>query len=176
MIKAALKKDTVSGALRELIKAGTDLKPLMATLGQTGVQRMKMGFKAGRSPEGSAWKALKVRNGQPLRDTGRLMNSISSFPTNDQVEIGTNVFYGAVHQFGATINPSDTPHGTIAGVSSKGAGFLAFKVPGGWAYTRKSIEIPARPFVPESKIPKAWQDAFLRNTKAHIKAHLSKAK
>lgn len=38
---------------------------------------------------------------QPLRDTGRLANSITSRATNDYAEVGTNVVYAKTHQFGA---------------------------------------------------------------------------
>lgn len=178
MIKAALKKDSVSGVISELIKAGEDLKPLMITLGQTGVSRMKMGFSQGRSPEGAAWKPLKFRKGQPLRDTGRLMNSIThQLEGSDKVAIGTNVFYGIVHQFGATVHPSTEKHATIAGVTSKGAGFLAFpNGSGGYVFTKKAVKIPARPFVPESKMPPQWAKAFKANTLAHVQAAIEKGK
>jgi len=168
MISIKVKKNTVTGTLNALVKAGEDLTPLMKILGQTGVSRIKMGFKRGVSPNGSGWAPLKARSGQPLRDTGRLMNSTAYKASKDKVFIGTNVFYAATHQFGATIKPSTEVHTTIAGVSSSGAGFLAFKGSKGWVYTKKEITIPARPFLPVDNMPVLWTKAFMRNTTAYI--------
>jgi len=64
---------------------------------------VKRNFSSGGRP---AWKPLKVRKGEPLRDTGRLMASIgnvldvSRSGTRQIMEIGTNVVYANVHQFG----------------------------------------------------------------------------
>lgn len=176
MIDIKIKKNTVTGTLNQMQKAGEDLTPMMKVLGQTGVSKIKLGFRAGQAPGGGSWESLKARAGSPLRDTGRLMNSMTSRPTKDQVFIGTNLFYAATHQFGATINPSTKKHVSISGVMTKGAGFLAFKVPGGYAYTRKPIKIPARPFLPEQALPKDWSDAFVRNIQTYIKKAATPAK
>lgn len=48
-----------------------------------------------------AWPALKHRKGKPLQDTRRLYNSITERSSNTSAELGTNVKYAALHQFGA---------------------------------------------------------------------------
>ncbi len=59
----------------------------------------------------------KLRKGKVLINTGRLMKSIKSKAFSDRVEVGTNVIYSAIHQFG------------------------------GKAGRRGQITIPARPFL-----------------------------
>lgn len=59
-----------------------------------------MGFKNSSAPDGSPWKPIHHRKGQPLIDTARLKNSINYKATGTQVEIGTNVKYARVQQEG----------------------------------------------------------------------------
>ncbi len=44
--------------------------------------------------------AAEERDGQTLQDTGRLMGSVSTDHDDRQAVVGTNVVYGAIHQFG----------------------------------------------------------------------------
>ena len=46
------------------------------------------------------WKSLKFRKGKILQDTGRLRMSISFRTVGNTGNIGTNIIYGATHQFG----------------------------------------------------------------------------
>lgn len=71
----------------------------MADIGAIGRESVRLNFHEGGRP--ASWKALKVRQGQPLRDKNRLMNSITSTVGTNSVNIGTNVEYAAVHHFGA---------------------------------------------------------------------------
>ncbi len=59
------------------------------------------------------WKPVKNRDGQPLRDTGRLMNSITRKATGSEVRVGTNVVYAAVHHFGAKRGSFGTKEVTV---------------------------------------------------------------
>ena len=69
---------------------------------------VKQNFSSGGRP---GWPALKSRTGQPLRDTGRLMASVTSkagivrethTATSHVLEVGTNVAYANAHQFGVS--------------------------------------------------------------------------
>ncbi|HHL33112.1 MAG TPA: hypothetical protein ENJ30_01965 [Desulfobulbaceae bacterium] len=62
-------------------------------------ESVRTNFAAGGRPR--KWKRLKTRQGQPLRDTGRLQNSVTSKVSGNVVYVGTNVVYAAVPQFGA---------------------------------------------------------------------------
>uniref|UniRef100_A0A6M3KA36 Putative tail protein n=1 Tax=viral metagenome TaxID=1070528 RepID=A0A6M3KA36_9ZZZZ len=76
--------------------------------------------------------------GQVLKvDTGRLRRSVTSRVSlvgqGARAAVGTNVFYGRVHEFGATIVP-------------KKAKALRFQVNGKWVTTQKVV-IPKRPWL-----------------------------
>ena len=74
--------------------------PALRAVADLAEQTIQRNFTAGGRP--TRWAPLKLRDGQPLRDTGRLMNSISAQPVGDRtVLVGTNVVYAAVHNFGA---------------------------------------------------------------------------
>lgn len=113
-----------------------------------------LGFKVSTSPYGEKWAPLKFRNGQPLRDTGVLRNSLVPRYGKDFFEFGTSHPGARVHQFGATIVP----------VKAKMLRFFAkgSKIP----IFRKSVTIPARPYMPLDKggklvLPDAWAKSFL---------------
>ena len=85
----------------------------------------------------------REEGGQTLTDTGRLRASITHRLGPDEVVIGTNVVYAAIHQFGG-----QTPPRVIRPKHKKA---LAFTV-GGQKIARKSVrhpgsKIPARPFL-----------------------------
>ena len=90
-------------------------------------------FKNGRAPNGSKWKRGRKGTGQTLVESRRLRNSITKRFSRAGVEVGTNVKYARIHQKGGTIR-------------AKKAKFLRFKVGSRWAM-KKSVKIPARPFI-----------------------------
>jgi phage virion morphogenesis protein len=137
-----------SRKLQELIDRGADLTPVYATIGRVLVNRIRLGFKMGTSPYGNAWAKLKIRRGEPLRDTGRLQRSITARADASGVVIGTNLKQAPVHQFGATIN-------------AKPGRRLVFPGPGGRLIFAKRVTIPARPFMPlvsrnKVELPPDW--------------------
>ncbi len=77
----------------------TDRGVLLRRAGGVVRESIRTNFAAGGRPV--QWKPLKVRQGQPLRDTGRLQDSITSRVRGDVVLVGTNVEYAAVQNFGA---------------------------------------------------------------------------
>ena len=54
-------------------------------------------------PGGCPSLAAEERDGQTLQDTGRLMGSVSTDHDDRQAVVGTNVVYGAIHQFGVKL-------------------------------------------------------------------------
>ena len=73
-----------------------------------------MRFRRGVSPDGTPWLPLKTRQGQPLRDTGRLQRSITWDSTDDQAVIGTNVVYARAHNDGV---PGKLPRRQFLGIA-----------------------------------------------------------
>ncbi len=148
----------VTSALSALSRQGQSLAPAMQQVGRSLEARIKMGFRGGVSPYGQSWAKPKMRDGQALRDTGRLNRSITYRASNYGVEVGTNVIYGPIHQFGGVIKAKNAP-------------FLVFKTPTGFARV-KSVTIPARPFMPiqggNVKLPNSWSNSALDALKDHF--------
>lgn len=77
-------------------------------------------FETNIAPDGTPWKPSEratLQNGQTLVDSARLRDSIGYEVTGDELSLGTNVIYAAIHQGG------------------------------GKAGRNKSVELPARPFL-----------------------------
>jgi phage virion morphogenesis protein len=108
------------------IKAFSDVTPMMDEIGAMLVTSTQDRFEKGQGPDGDDWlQSIRVQeaqgNAQTLVDSARLRDSITHEPGNDQVEVGTNVIYGAIHQFGGQTgrNKSVTmPARSYLGISS----------------------------------------------------------
>lgn len=85
--------------LVELDRRLTNMAPVFDEIGNTVVSNTQGRMKQGVKPDGSPQKPVQ-RGGTPLVDQGILRGSITHQPSNDQVEVGTNVIYAAIHQFG----------------------------------------------------------------------------
>ena len=131
-----------------------NLRPALSAVGALVRESIRTNFAQGGRP--APWKAVKNRKGQPLRDTGRLMNSITRKVTDSEVRVGTNAVYAAVQHFGAkkgsfgTFSQQVKPHQRL--VRQAFGRELPFPV---WAtvgsHTRQARlpwgDIPARPFM-----------------------------
>jgi phage virion morphogenesis protein len=128
--------------LNELIKKMQDVTPVMSEIGEIIVTQTQDAFDDSKAPDGSAWKP-SLRGGQTLVNTARLRRSINYQTGKNSVEVGTNVVYAAIHQFGGK---------TKAHVIRPKKG-KALMWPGA-AHPVKSVnhpgsDIPARPFLPD---------------------------
>ena len=124
--------------LSGLVDAINDPSPLLAELGEYGLRSTRARFKTQTAPDGTAWAALqpwyqkeKRRNkNRILTLNGYLRGQMTwQFVGDRTVEIGSNLPYAAVHQFGATIKP-------------RAAKVLMFR-----GHVAKSVTIPARPYL-----------------------------
>jgi len=121
---------------QELMRRAADLTPLMDEIGASLVSSVQHRFEGGRGPGGVAWPQsgrAKAEGGQTLIDRGHLRDSITHRPGRDQVEIGTNLVYAGIHQFGGRIQ-------------AKSAAALKFRIGDRWI-SKKAVDIPARPFL-----------------------------
>lgn len=109
-----------------------DYRKLHEQAGEAIIANTQQRFRDGKDPEGKPWKHSQ-KKGQTLVDTRRLRNSITKKVYFDHVEVGTNVRYAAIHQYGGTIKPRRKK-------------WLRFKSGGRWAM-KKKVKIPARPFI-----------------------------
>lgn len=160
-LKVTINDKKVQARLNALIKATSNMEPVYATIGRTLVNRIRLGFKTGIDPWGSPWAKLKFRQGQPLRDTGRLNRSIVAKADATGVTVGTNVEHARVHQYGATIVPKTKSR-------------LVFPGPGGKLIFAKKVTIPARPFLPLRRasdtvaLPPAWSKQVVSALRAYF--------
>lgn len=144
-----------------LLNAAANAQPAFATVGRVIANRIRLCFKLGIDPWGSPWAALKIRKGQPLRDTGRLQRSIVSNPDKTGVTIGTNAKQARIQQFGGTI-------------VAKPGKRLVFPGPGGAMIFAKKVTIPGRPFMPLRKgqnvvaLPPDWSRDVVRALRAYF--------
>lgn len=153
----------VQSRLQAFIRSGQDTLPLMQDLGRAAKTQVQLGFRSGTAPDGTRWAPLKFRSGQPLRDTGRLRNSIDYRASRDEVIVGTNVCYAIVHQFGATIraNPRKRGRRSLCGYVHKGSPVLVFRAEGGRVIRAKQVTIPERKIFPEGSLPARWERPLL---------------
>lgn len=146
--------------LAKIIAACDNSKPAFDAIGNTLANRIRAGFRYSRTPWGDAWKPITYRQGKPLRDTGRLLGSITHNATNGSVRIGTDgdLVYTKIHQFGGVITP-------------RTAKTLRFFIGNKMILTDKAV-IPARPYLPIKNmavdLPTAWFDDVVRNLEKHI--------
>ncbi|MFD1792085.1 phage virion morphogenesis protein [Ochrobactrum teleogrylli] len=129
----------VQQAFTRLISVMGDTTPVMSAIGSGMVGSTHRRFVSQKSPDGVAWEKLNPeykkikRNSRILTESGRLLDSISHRASRDQVTVGTNTPYAAVHQLGATIKPKSASH-------------LVFRLASGIVLA-KSVTIPARPYL-----------------------------
>ena len=129
-------KEKTLATLRGILARTKNPKGLLDNIGASLVASTEHRFETGTGVDGSPWPEsirAQLTGGKTLVDTGRLRGSITHNATARMVEVGTNVIYAAIHQFGGDIVP-------------KTAKALRFKVGGKWAMTKK-VTIPARPFL-----------------------------
>lgn len=124
----------VLDVLDRIVSVGGDTEPAMMRIAGYMENQVRLGFKQSRSPYGEVWEPVQ-RSGQPLIDNRTLLSSINSAYGADFAEVGTNVEYAAIHQFG------------------------------GQAGRNKAVKITARPYLPidndEVVLPPHWENEIL---------------
>lgn len=154
-------------------------RQLLNTIGSVLTTEINEGFVSARDPWGTAWKPLKVRKGQPLRDTGCLNASINYQVYQDFVEVGTNVDYAQYHQFGFNINVEAHTKDIYFKLNRDGTVGHRFvkKSKSDFAQSvnvkAHTIVVPARPYLPINQekqiiMPQAWEQSILRNIRTFI--------
>lgn len=128
----------VSALFKQISSRVADLTPLMNISGEIIRSSVIENFRVGGRPE--KWKPSKraiLQDGQTLVDKGILRNSINYQAGRNRVEVGTNVVYAAIHQFGLQQSVNVKQHKR----KNKKGGASTVK-----AHSRK-INMPKRPFL-----------------------------
>ena len=106
VIEVSVQDAKARAVLAQLLAAGVDMHGFMADLGDGLLLSIDQRFETGKGPGGLPWKPSQRAldgQGQTLVHSGRLRQSFTRVATADSVEVGTNVVYAAVHQFGDVI-------------------------------------------------------------------------
>lgn len=90
-------------------------KHAMDLIGAKAWKDVLNSFTVEQDEDGKKWKSLKYRKGQPLRDTGRLRNSIRWAANKDEARIFTKVKYAKYHEYGT----KNIPQRSFMWVSAK---------------------------------------------------------
>ncbi len=112
---------------------------VMKPIGLALVQVVQERFRDERDPFGQPWAPLSPayaavkRGNHILTRSGLLMRSITFRASVDEVAVGSNRVYAAIHQFGGTIVP-------------KNGKALVFRL-GSRVVRAKSVTIPQRPYL-----------------------------
>jgi len=138
-----------------------DTRPLMATLARHAKSRVLLGFMTGTDPYGAPWKKPKHRSGQPLRDTGNLRNNFNTRADENTAQVGTNVKYAPIHQFG--FKGPETVKAHIRMITQAFGHPVSPPKPVHVKAHTRFMDMPARPFLPEPAkgLPNAWRQDFL---------------
>ncbi|MXY18020.1 MAG: phage virion morphogenesis protein [Acidobacteria bacterium] len=109
---AAITVDVDTGPLQAALRRAVDAlegdraRDMFDDIGGKLVESTLERFEREHGPDGQAWKPSQralEEGGQTLTDKGYLRNSITHVARRDGVDVGTNVPYGAIHQFGGEI-------------------------------------------------------------------------
>jgi phage virion morphogenesis protein len=122
-----------------------DMTPAMREVGEIVVNQSAEAFEDGGLP-GHRWpesSRVKAAGGQTLVNTSRLRRSINSSADMDSVEVGTNVAYAAIHQFGGKTKPRVIQPKNGKALFWPGAAHPVQSV------NHPGSTIPARPFLPD---------------------------
>lgn len=85
--------------------SGKTARRVVKAIAHTALELAQEGFAAAVDPYGRAWKPLKYRQGEPLRDTGRLFNSLTLRSSSVSFSLLSNVAYAEFHQEGTKAIP-----------------------------------------------------------------------
>lgn len=144
----------VNNLLRQISTHSKNIAPLMKTISETVLSSVQKNFDVGGryslpgTIEGGEKKWEKSeraeqQKGQTLIDTRRLLGSISSRSSSKTAEVGTNVVYAAIHNFGG-----DIPAHIIRARNAKA---LSIPTKEGIVFRKSAkipeISMPARPFM-----------------------------
>ncbi|MFO0559061.1 MAG: phage virion morphogenesis protein [Polyangiales bacterium] len=113
------------------------LDALAAQMGAAVLATVSDAFASGRSPSGQTWAPLARRRGAPLVRSGALSRSFSVVTSAASVVLTSRSPYAATHQFGASMRRG-----------------------------RGRAVIPARPFLPDGRLPDSLRAALVRASRA----------
>lgn len=143
-VKIDISNQAVTAAFNKLLQLGQNPAPALEGIGRSMLTNVQLGFRTSTSPYGGKWDAPGHRSGKPLVDKGHLQNSVSYRLVGHAVEIGTNLRYAAIHQFGGVIKPKNKQR--------------LFFMLGDRKIFARQVTIKPRPFLPTDGLPDDWAE------------------
>lgn len=105
LMKLSLKDLGAGKAVKQLAENISRPQKMLSKMGMVMISSIQQNFIAqGRPVPWERSQRAIDEHGKTLRDTGRLMNSITMKVYENHVKVGTNVIYAAIHHFGGTIS------------------------------------------------------------------------
>lgn len=146
MIEFKMNLSQLQKAVASTIQGMADSGALMEEIGEHMRSEIQIAMDAQESLDGDAWQAGR-RDGQALRNTGKLYGAITYEATSDSVAVGVGKAaedrYPEVHNEGMVIRP-------------KNAKALKVPMPDGSFRLVRKVTIPKREFIPDfGKSPRA---------------------
>lgn len=142
-VRIELDAREATAALGQIVRRARNPRPAFDQIGSYLVSSVIRRFKTEAGPGGRPWKKSRralEQGGQTLTDRGRLRASITHNVLSDGVEVGTNVVYAAIHQFGGKTKPRTIRPKRAKALRIPGIGFRA-------SVRHPGSRIPARPFL-----------------------------
>jgi phage virion morphogenesis protein len=94
----------LKAAFARMRMLGAEPRVWLTPVGAAIKESIRLRFIDSVAPDGSKWKPLKYRKGQPLVDTGQhLKNAISYRVDANSVTIGVPYPWAVIHQYGSAI-------------------------------------------------------------------------
>lgn len=162
-IKHQIDTQQTASQLAQVAGRMADPGPALEKMGLLLIGSVLKNFKAGGRP--IRWKPSKRarrEGGQTLIDTARLKNSITRRVAGKTLYVGTNVAYGAIHQFGGRIHKNVTvsQHWRIMR-QAFGRPVDARRISVGSHQRQMDIRIPARPFLAVQDADRRYMDRIV---------------
>lgn len=124
--------DTLADAFEKLARRADDFTPAMRRVGGAMLLSTQRRFEMERGPGGVQWPALakstiernpkRAPPAKILRDSVRLYKSLTMDADGESAQVGTNVVYAAIHQFGGSIKRKAATRTANFRLALRGAG------------------------------------------------------
>lgn len=152
LVNITVNDKSLRQSLNALEMAAEDMTPAMRKIAATLLAETQLNFLDEGRPGWTPSLAAQKRNGQTLQDKGRLMRSVSTDYDDRQAVVGTNVIYGAIHQFGGEIKHRARQQAIHWRAGSDGKWRMSKRkkadITQSYQSGAYSSEMPARPFLP----------------------------
>ncbi len=133
-VSIVVDEKAVEAALQRFLAVNDDLSPILADISGAVLTSTQQRFEAEKGPDSVSWapfakstlrsmRASRRANPKLLRDrvSPGLYSSLTAFSDDQMAEVGTNLVYGALHQFGGEVKQGERAGEATFIYAAKGA-------------------------------------------------------